>query len=426
MRVTGVVGLWALLLSACTFDTSGLRPRADRGDASAQPEASADLRDGPVAWPDGRFPDLVPSGDTPGDRPRPDLPPPPCLGTPSLCQGKTPICDGVCRGCRAHSECPAGLCRSDGSCPAASEISFVDDDCGSSQDGSSKSPYCKIGDAVGKTPPYILVRAGTYGDLTVNANKEIYGEAGAIIDPSACDKIVLDGKFEVLLAGFKLKGNVLFKGGVRGTLLRNEIGPSECVGVNGVDGEVRLERNLVFGHTAGGVFLDGKYRVVNNIIVKNGKGELTWGAVKIVANDPSSLFINNTVANNEAKGSNAKEAGGVRCEAGAATATFVNTIFWGNTFSDTGDPTKDRQYGPGCTASFSLEQLKSGATPGSNNLSLHPLWLATGLDTSAYYYRLQAGSPAKNKGTAANAPAVDYDGEPRDAIPDIGADELFP
>lgn len=415
-----------LAFAACTFDTTGLQPRPGDGapaDVAAETGGDgaprAERRDGAPS-PDG-------AREAATDQHRADLPPP-CAANPSLCQGQTPICDVFCRACAAHSECPAGLCRADGSCPAAAEISVVDDSCGSVQEGTSANPYCKINDAVGKPPPYILVRAGTYsGDTIVNTSKEVYAEPGAVLAPSACDKVVLDGKITALLSGFAITGNVAVKGSAKGTLLRNEIGPSACTGVNGAGaGELVLERNLIVGHSGGGVLLDGSYRVRNNLIVKNGSAALTWGGVKIAATTKTSLFVNNTLVGNLSKGGNDKEAGGVRCEAAAATATFVNTIFWGNTFNTTAAKNGDRQYGPVCQASFSLEELKAGATPAATNLSQDPQLATTGLDTAAPYYRLQGGSPARDKGTPTDAPPVDYDGEPRDAKPDIGADEIFP
>ena len=427
-EIAGVAGLVLLLVTACRFDTSGLQPR--------RPDAGGDLSldlvlEGPPDAPRAERGDalLPPDGVGPReaatDLPRADLPIT-CVSNPTLCKGQTPVCDGNCRACAAHSECPAGLCRADGSCPAASEISFVDVGCGSNQDGTSKKPFCTIAAAVGESPPYVLVRAGTYKDTTIDTSKEIYGEPGAILKPTACDKLVIDGKITVMLSGFEIQGNVIVKGGAKGTLLRNQIGPSTCIGVNATGAEVKLDRNLIFAHLGGGVLLDGKYRVQNNIIVKNGKSDLTWGAVKIAATDPTSLFINNTVASNIAKGSNDKEAGGVRCEAGASTAVFVNTIFWGNTFNSNAKAADDRQYGPGCAAQYSLEELKSGATAASTNISAPPQLAETGADTAAPYYRLKNSSPARDKGTKTGAPAVDYDGEPRDASPDIGADEIFP
>jgi hypothetical protein len=430
------VGVACLLVSlvACGFDTSGLRPPRgpDAGGDLVLTEAGADLLDGPRAE---RPPDGLPPGearvDLSGDL-KADLPKPSCTGNPSLCVGQTPICDGVCRGCRDHSECtPGGLCRADGSCPAASQISFVDDSCTSTRDGTKGHPYCKINDAVGKAPPYILVRAGTYSEDTIlNTSKEVYAEPGAVLKPSACDKLVFDGKITALLAGFEIQGAVLYKAGARATLLQNRIGPSPCIGVStdNPGNEVILDRNLIFDHAKGGVRLDGKYTVRNNIIIRNGKVDRDWGGIKIVATDPSSLFINNTVASNFSKGSNKEEAGGVRCEAKAAKATFVNTILWGNTFNNTGALLTDRQYGPGCLALYSLEQLKPDATPasGSKNVAGDPLFSGTGPVTDAPYYRLTSGSPAKDKGTGAAAPSIDYDGEPRDSAPDIGADEIFP
>ena len=52
------------------------------------------------------------------------------------------------------------------------------------------------------------------------------------------------------------------------------------------------------------------------------------------------------------------------------------------------------------------------------NISMDPLYVSYPMD-----FHLQAGSPCINAGTATGAPLVDMDGLPRDAMPDIGADE---
>ncbi|HEX6766637.1 MAG TPA: EGF domain-containing protein, partial [Polyangiaceae bacterium] len=67
------------------------------------------------------------------------------------------------------------------------------------------------------------------------------------------------------------------------------------------------------------------------------------------------------------------------------------------------------------TTPLGLAQVN--ALPGAaNNFSQDPLL------TSSYH--LQSGSPCQDTGTPSGAPNVDLDGEGRDALPDVGADEV--
>jgi hypothetical protein len=55
----------------------------------------------------------------------------------------------------------------------------------------------------------------------------------------------------------------------------------------------------------------------------------------------------------------------------------------------------------------------------SGTLSADPLFVLYPMDL-----HLSMGSPCANAGTAVGAPSLDWDGNPRDATPDVGADEL--
>lgn len=45
----------------------------------------------------------------------------------SECSATAPVCDtGSCRACRAHGECPSGVCADDGTCAAPEDIAYVD------------------------------------------------------------------------------------------------------------------------------------------------------------------------------------------------------------------------------------------------------------------------------------------------------------
>jgi len=429
------------VIGACRFDSSGVPP-STAPDAAV--DAPADLPGDTGAAPDlpgdtGAAPDLPvdtgPAPDLPGDTGAadlsvdapiaPDATTKPCT---TVCQGQTPVCDvatGTCRACASHAECPAGVCATDGSCPAAGLIAHVDGStCATSQKtGAAAEPYCLIAEAVGQNRLYILVKQGTYAeDLALDSvTHEIYGEPGAVIQPSACDKLEIKGASDVLLQGFTIAGNVLVSAG-SATLAQNVIGPSSCVGVAST-ATVTLRRNLVLKHTLGGMDLGGTYQVENNFIVQNGTTAGNFGGVKL--DTATGVFINNTVVDNTCKTKGPAEAGGVRCE--VKPTTLVNNIFWGNTFNKTASALDDRQYRTDrCVAEHAFEELKPGATSsGTGNISAAaPGFTGTTPSTSAADYHILSSSPARNGGASGGAPVEDYDGDPRsDGQIDIGADE---
>jgi hypothetical protein len=349
-----------LVIGACRFDPSGPPASATADGAVDLPVDAAPAPDLPVDAPAPDLPDTGPTPDLPDTGPTPDLPdtgPTPDLPdtgpTPDLpadtgpvpdlpddtgpapdltvdalilpdttkpcpvCQGQTPICDpttGTCRACASHAECPAELCAADGSCPDESLIAYVHGaKCATSQKtGTAAEPYCLIDEAVGKGKLYILVKQSTYAkDLILDqVTHEIYGEPGAVIQPSACDKLEIKGGSNVLLQGFAIAGNVLVSAGTA-TLAQNVIGPSSCVGVIST-ATVTLRRNLVVQHTLGGMDLGGTYHVENNFIVQNGTTAGKFGGVKL--GTANGAFINNTVVDNTCQTKGPAEAGGVRCE----------------------------------------------------------------------------------------------------------------
>jgi len=412
--------LVALLLAGCRFNPSGL-PASSHSDGPVDLSIAQELSTDLSRWHDQPLPDWPPDGPRPDawDSWSPDMPVvcnPPCSGT-------SPICvSGTCQPCKNHKQCPGGLCALDGSCPASGDVAHVTKSGQCPGSGTKASPFCSLTKAVASGRPYVLLTAGTYDEnVTLNKPQEIHGKPGAILKPSACDKLLIDNA-KVTLVGFTIQGNIKVNGAsAEGGLFDNTIGGSSCTGVLGAGGAtVTMERNLVVSNTGGGVFVAGDYFIRNNIIVKNGNSGLNWGGVKL---EPSIIancrFVNNTVANNETRANNDKEAGGVRCE--VANTPLMNSILWGNTPSDT-----DQQYSPNCVPSHCDFELQSGSAV-APNLSVNPMFIGGSDDTKDSYYHLQNASPVKNKGNpnATSLPLDDYDGDPRsDGLPDIGADEI--
>jgi hypothetical protein len=90
--------------------------------------------------------------------------------------------------------------------------------------------------------------------------------------------------------------------------------------------------------------------------------------------------------------------------------TVTNTILWGNTTSAEGMIAG--------TLSVSYSNIEGGWT-GTGNLNADPKFV----DPANGDYHLGVGSPCIDKGTSVGVPAVDIEGTPRDAAPDMGAYE---
>jgi hypothetical protein len=181
----------------------------------------------------------------------------------------------------------------------------------------------------------------------------------------------------------------------------------------------------------GGIFassLDAAQNVaitaVNSVIVEN--AAVSGGAVFLGSSGTGSAslsLMNNTIANNrsESAGSGAglyvEETGGLA----AAAMTITNSIIWGNKAKDmlTSD---DIGKTPTASVTATYSIIGSGTyTAGTGIRNEDPVFISPAF----YNYRINADSPAVNQGTSAGAPAMDYEGQSRDANPDIGADEYI-
>jgi hypothetical protein len=250
--------------------------------------------------------------------------------------GTTPICDGnACRACRAHGECPLGVCRADGACAGATEITWVDDRgvapaaCAATHPnvkGGQMDPYCDVADALAAVPlrPYVLVAASAapYGAVSITAmagdvTVTIVG-AGKSATP-VLSSIAQDGSpaasvlaasghtATVVLDGLDLRGSTsatksdgvdcVANGGSATLTIRNSnvhnsgfagVSSLKCTlvltdsavvmngnqGVMVVGGTASIDANTFTANYGGGLSLTGNctYSVTNNFIINNGLG----------------------------------------------------------------------------------------------------------------------------------------------------------
>jgi hypothetical protein len=350
----------------------------------------------------------------------------------------SPTCDPAshqCRRCKEHKECAAGICATDGSCPAATLISYVDAKATCIGAGTKQSPYCAIGSAVAAEPKYILVAPGKYTvPVTFDSSHEVYGAVAAdttIGLESNAPSVSIKAGASVLLSGFTILGGVSVSGEhTQATLIRNVIGPSTTsagVAATGADkgpAKVTVRRCLIYDNPGGGIMLDANdFEIVNNIIVHNGSSTTETGGAKLKTLT-TGTFVNNTVAGNHSKADNADHAGGVFCP---AAFTLVNNIFWDN----------DEASAPGgqVGAKCVLDHADAGpgdpggAAASTGVITDAPKFKAVPTDPTTAadhvtYYQLDPSSPCAGKGTATDAPPDDYDGKTRANPPGLGAFEV--
>lgn len=143
--------------------------------------------------------------------------------------------------------------------------------------------------------------------------------------------------------------------------------------------------------------------IINVLVYGNGgdPGGIRLGSGNMMAGHLS--VINSTIADNVGPA-------GIRIEEGG-TFTLTNSIVWGNNGLDL-------ECAATCTVTYSD---MDGGWAGTGNINADPLFVSPVMRD----YRLTGGSPAIDAGTPMGAPVDDLDGNPRDAMPDMGAYEYL-
>jgi len=388
-----------------------------------------------------------------------------------------PVCDPVthrCRACESHAECDAtagaglGVCQPSGACVDPADFILVNADDPNCKDFATNScdinadPCCTIAYALGKvstTRHIILVVAASspYDHIAVNSSQSIwlltttgaeiaYANAQSNIEVSNSE-IVIEG-FAIHHASNSLNYGVACALGADVTLLNNEIHHNDAGGVNasncnlnmigntvhdntavGVDvsgGTLTMDSNVVHTNSGGGVYAsnctlsmnsnivhtnsgggiwvtNSGFTLTNNIIHSNG-ASTSYGGVRLSGSPTTAVFHNNTVVGNFASTSNAA---GVRCD---DPFDIVNSIV---------DGTVTPHVTAQCFPTYSYIGDESGGGSGTGNIDT-VTFTDPMLDSS---YKLLTGSPCIDAGDTTSAPTYDFEGDLRDASPDIGADE---
>ena len=377
----------------------------------------------------------------------------------SACGGQTPACgeDHMCRGCRAHSECPGSdTCLPDGSCADPGQVAYV-------QAGGMGAPPCARGTpcgalqegitAVDASRPYIKISSAG-GTLTPSATTTIDGTAVIILaDPGAKLDRMGDGvNLEVRNTGADVQiydleitgasgvaGDVAISmpaGGMpKLAMTRVKVTNNIGGGILANNGKLTVSQSTISGNIGGGIVANNgmltvsqstisrnigggivvgagaTFDITNCFIFHNGDSNTTTntGGVYLVGSGAMSVFAFNTVVDNEIQNIGGS-AGGVFCNIPGFVASnnIVVRNFVGN------DPLR-------ADSNTSGQCDHSTSSISSNVIGAY----FVSPDSPPYNYHLRRGSTAIDQATTPSTLAVDIDGDvrPQGSARDQGADE---
>ena len=401
------------------------------------------------------------------DGPAPDAPQ--ACAIDADCTGATaPVCDhGTCRGCRADSECAAGVCTEyTGACVAEAQAIFVARAGSDAGTCTSAAPCASFGYAIAQVTAarrVIAVGAGTYGapgSRVISLDKNGPGGMGGLpqivisgpsIDPS---NVTLtntggSGSIEVVYMnsgqpGAVIEGVTVMGSGdairVNSPLLLSHVAISSVagagvvsspplmgsvatpyvriwdstiegcatLGVNAQADGLALLRTTVVGNAGGGVEAQrSALTIASSIIAANGTTSSAVGGIRWSNSSGDAATIAfDTIADNQ---DSASYVAGISADTNLA---FTDTIYTGNG-SDALCAT--------CTATYSLFPASGMPPPGAGNLVGAPAFVGE----ATRDYHIGPTSAAHGAGHASGMIDYDVDGERRpQGAYDIGADEI--
>jgi hypothetical protein len=278
--------------------------------------------------------------------------------------------------CIAHADCPSNVC-ADNVCVRPGQVAYVAEG-GAGDLCSQAQPCTSVALGLSTRRDYVKL-TGTHDEVAAIDHRAvtIFGDAAVLTGLH-----VGDGS-SVIVRDVELHGVELIATAGSPTLELDQ-----CAVVNGAgirtegDALLVVTRTLVAGNTGAGIQAAGPVDITSSVIARN-------GGVGVEIQSGELAF--NTIVDN---------VGGVACGEG----TFPNNLVARNGVETTGP----------CT--FPTSRVQTDLV----GLGLaHP-------DAEPFDYHVTAGSTALDAAgiVAGAAPAVDFDGDPRGAAPDIGADEL--
>ncbi len=386
-----------------------------------------------------------------------------CLDNADCTGMAAPICGAElsCRGCQEHDECGSGVCsKATGVCANAADVVYVggpdSNDAGTCTKNVPCTTIAYASGQLSETRSTMLVAPGTYNQQVrlPRISHHIIGY-GAVIDGSGIDGTNRDGLVEsdyhedVIIEGLTVENSptngVYCNGGTDSmptlTLRNVTISSSVSAGIthnqtcflvledsvvrgsnsgdNGaaitwIGGGLTLDRSHIVGNPNSAIVTDQTEILIQNSLITN-NGSNNYNRTFRIFGDATAgdvVIRYSTIAYNS-PGCVAT----VSCQT-SQSVTIDSNIIWGNLA--TCGPNVSPCSGPDYVLSNNIIEDVSDFDPvPDGNITDDPLFVASGEDD----FGLQPTSPGIDSGTAEDAPAWDFNGNPRPsgAGPDIGA-----
>jgi hypothetical protein len=351
----------------------------------------------------------------------------------AACTGTRPVCgaDLACRGCAAHADCASAACLEDGACAAAEEVAYVSPAGTDNEQCTQAAPCTRLTKALATLRPYVKLSGTTSESVTITDGRRVtlLAEPGARLRGSSPTAPILNlqgAGTAVTIVDLTISDapndqngyGVLAPAGlgtVSLSLLRATIANNPAGGIHISNGALKLTRSVIRGNAGGGVTAANTvFDITNTFFFANGNQSSFVGGLSVTApqNAANRLEHNSFNKNQTTDG----YAPAVQCGAGVFTAR--NNILSGN-----GTLTQLTQYSGSCQHAYSI--VTPGALPGgSGNSAVDPRFV----NTATGDLHLSPASPARDAADPSTALTgalgVDFDGQPRTAPADVGADEL--
>jgi len=184
-------------------------------------------------------------------------------------------------------------------------------------------------------------------------------------------------------------------------------------GVNTDSSTVTMEGNLILGNGAIGNFSDGIWLWESTLTSTNDIFAHNYGAVGAAdGGKPSNVTITNgTLYDNGETGVSVNN---------NSRALITNTIIYSHTRGLNNDNSPSSTLIGNYNLLSNTTNYAGGVVAGANDIvGQDPMFV----NVAANDFHLSSSSPAIDKGTSIGAPSVDYEGDTRDGMIDIGADE---
>lgn len=362
--------------------------------------------------------------------------------------------DGRCVECATHADCSSEVCDiPQGTCVAASAVLYVGGNNATdvASCGAASAPCATIQFGVGRVAAqtHVRIRDGNYsGNVDLdNLDLTLVGPGADLASlANSVPTVRVRNGSNAVIDGLTIRGATMGAAGVDCsgsstsltfvrarsffnmgpgiesddcalTVLESTIDANTSIGMLVTNGTLVLRRSTIHGNSNGGLHVVlAPYEIINNFVYDNGRGGSGGSDIGGMKFDNSAesgdqTLAFNTIAENRAR---TGVTSGVDCDvSGGATSVVTSNIVYNGSGGSV--------VAGSCVWSFSNYE---GAPVGTrDNIDSNPMFV----NPTNGDFKLEPGSPCKDKAEDLAAVTIDHGGQARPAgAKDIGADEIDP